>query len=113
MSFSFISTALAATPAAGGNPSTETFQFILFIVVFVLFFYFILWRPQNKRAKEQQNMLSNLAIGDEVITSGGVLGKISNISGDFLVLTIAEGIDIFVQKSSIVSTVPKGTMKSM
>jgi preprotein translocase subunit YajC len=112
MSFSLISTALAATPAAG-NPSTETFQFILFIVAFVLFFYFILWRPQNKRAKEQQSMLSNLAKGDEIVTNGGILGKINNISGDFVVLTIAEGIDVIVQKASIASTVPKGTMKSI
>lgn len=111
MSLSPITPALAAGAAA--NPQAETMQFILFIVVFALFFYMVLWRPQAKRAKEQREMLSKLATGDEVLTSGGFVGKISKLSDDFVTLTVANGVDMTIQKSAIAGTLPKGTMQNM
>lgn len=113
MSLSLIPVAYAAIvdgPTPGG---AEGFQLIFLLVVFAAFFYFILWRPQSKRAKEHRDLVSNLAKGDEVITAGGILGRINKTSEDFVVIAIAEGVDIVVQKSSIAATVPKGTMNSM
>ena len=72
-----------------------------------------MWRPQNKRAKEQQNLLESLTKGDEVITSGGVLGRISKISGQYLSLTVANNVEILMQKTSIISVMPKGTLKTI
>jgi preprotein translocase subunit YajC len=81
------------------------------LVVFVGLFYLLLWFPQAKRAKAHRNLLSNLQHGDEVLTSGGMLGKISKIEDDFISLTIAPNVDIFLQKDSVAAQVPKGTVK--
>src|ERR1700733_5964880 len=113
MSFALIPAAFAAGPEVAASPSADSLQFILFLAAFALLFYFILWRPQAKRAKEHQTLISSLNVGDEVVTSGGLLGKINSQSSDFVVLSIAEGVNVVVQKSSISSTVPKGTMKSV
>lgn len=86
---------------------------ILLLVGFVVIFYFLLWRPQSKRMKEQKQLIANLAKGDEVITAGGILGKITKVSDDFLMLAIAEGIEITVQKSAITTSLPKGTLKTI
>jgi preprotein translocase subunit YajC len=85
---------------------------ILILVVFVAIFYFMLIRPQQKRAKEQQNMLSKLATGDEVVTSGGVIGRITDVSDSFITLEIAEGVRVKVQRAAITQLLPKGTLKS-
>jgi preprotein translocase subunit YajC len=89
------------------------YSLIIMFLVFILFFYFAIWRPQNKRAKEQQNLLNSLAKGDEVLTAGGVLGRINKVSGQYVVLSIANNIDVLVQKSSVVSVMPKGTLKTI
>jgi preprotein translocase subunit YajC len=108
MSF-FISDALAAaTPAAQPNGLSSLFLMLGFLVIF----YLLLWRPQAKRAKEQRNLISNLAKGDEVITSGGLLGKITKIADDFVELMISEGVEVKIQKPAIIALVPKGTIKS-
>jgi preprotein translocase subunit YajC len=70
-------------------------------------------RPQQKRQKEHQNMLSKLAAGDEVVTAGGILGRIADVSDSFLTIEIAEGVRIKVQKSQVSQLVPKGTYKSV
>lgn len=112
MSF-FISDALAAaTQAASPDAGGGGLSSILLMGGFVLIFYFMLWRPQAKRAKEQRNLINNLAKGDEVVTSGGVIGKITNITDNFIALMIAEGVEIKVQKPAIVSLIPKGTLKN-
>ncbi|CAN5233755.1 preprotein translocase subunit YajC [soil metagenome] len=111
MSLSFISDAIAATPAAGQAGESGIMSIVL-LVGFVLIFYFLLWRPQSKRAKEQRNLLSSLAVGDEVVTSGGILGKINQVNDDFVVLAIADNVEIKVQKGSVAASLPKGTMKS-
>ena len=85
---------------------------IIILVVFVGVFYFLLIRPQQKRMKEQQAMLSRLAGGDEVVTTGGILGRIIEVNDTFITLEIADGVRIKVQKTQIAQLMPKGTLKS-
>jgi preprotein translocase subunit YajC len=98
--------AQAAGPAGGGMSQ------IVILVVFVVVFYFLLIRPQQKRAKEQQNMLSRLSTGDEIVTTGGILGRITEVGDPYLTVEIADGVRVRVLKSQISQVVPKGTMKS-
>ena len=99
--------AQSAIPAAGGGMSQ-----IVILVVFVAVFYFLLIRPQQKRMKEQQNMLAKLATGDEVVTTGGLLGRITEVGEPYLTLEIAAGVRVHVLKSQVSQVVPKGTMKA-
>ncbi|HET9391743.1 MAG TPA: preprotein translocase subunit YajC [Steroidobacteraceae bacterium] len=100
--------AQAAPGAAGGNPFAMPILLGLFIVVF----YFILIRPQQKKAKEHQSLVSKLASGDEVVTNGGLLGRVVEVGDHFVTLEIAEGVRVKVQKFQIASLMPKGTLKS-
>lgn len=113
MSFSLISNAVAATSQSSSSNAAGGLSSILLLIGFVVIFYFLLWRPQSKRAKEQQQLVANLAKNDEVITSGGILGKITKVSDQFVVLMIAENVEITVQKQSVISSVPKGTMNTL
>jgi len=97
--------AYAQEPAA---PSA-TFNLIFIGGMFVLF-YLILWRPQSKRAKEHRELIVSISKGDEVMTSGGLLGKVTSVSEDYMTLQIAEGVIIKVQKSSVAAALPKGTI---
>jgi preprotein translocase subunit YajC len=106
-----VSDAYAQTPG-GGLTGGGVAPNIIILVVFVVVFYFLLIRPQQKRMKDQQSMLSRLASGDEVVTSGGILGRITDVSDTFLTLEIADGVRIKVQKSQISQLMPKGTLKS-
>jgi preprotein translocase subunit YajC len=99
--------AQAAAPAAPGFT-----QFLPLIIIFILF-WFMLIRPQMKRAKEQKKMLSELAKGDEVITASGQVGKIAKIGEQFVSLEIADGVITHVQKQSIQTLLPKGTIKGL
>lgn len=103
-----ISNAYAA-PAAGAQD--PILGLLPFVVIFVLF-YFMLIRPQMKRAKEQKKMIEALQKGDEVITTGGVLGKITKVSDQYMSLEIADNVVIQVQKATVQTLLPKGTMKS-
>ena len=103
-----ISNAYAA-PAAGAQD--PIMGLLPFVVIFVLF-YFMLIRPQMKRAKEQKKMIEALQKGDEVITTGGVLGKITKVSDQYMSLEIADNVVIQVQKATVQKLLPKGTMKS-
>ena len=115
MSLSLLSVAYAdtATGTAITPHATDGLSSILLLAAFVLIFYFLLWRPQSKRAKEQRQLISSLAIGDEVITAGGMLGRITKLSDDFIMLLVAENVEITVQKSSVSTSLPKGTLKSV
>ena len=108
----FVSSAYADTsaspPSTGGGLSM-----LVMIGVFFVFLYFVTWRPQNKRAKEHRNLLNSLAKGDEIITAGGLLGRISKISDNYVVLALTDNVEITIQKNSIVSALPKGTLKSI
>lgn len=106
----FISDAMAeAAPAAAAAPGFA--QFIPLIIIFVIF-YFLLIRPQMKRAKEHKAMVSGLAKGDEVVTNGGILGKITSVEDGFFSLEVANGTVIKMQTSSVSQVMPKGTYKS-
>ena len=109
MSF-LVSSAYAQSPggALGGGGASQ----IIILVVFVAVFYFLLIRPQQKRMKDTQAMLSRLASGDEVVTTGGILGRIIEVNDTFVTLEIADGVRIKVQKSQIAQLMPKGTLKS-
>lgn len=108
----FITGAHAATPA-GQPDQSGGFSLMLMLGVFVLFMYFVMWRPQSKRAKEQRDLISSLNKGDEVVTAGGILGKISKVTDTYVILSLADNVEITVQKSSIVNALPKGTLKSI
>lgn len=104
----FISDAYAQAGGPGGAPYGD----ILFLILLFAVFYFLLIRPQQKKAKEHKKMVEAVAKGDEVVTNGGILGKVIEVSDTFLTVTIAEGVDVKLQRSSIAATVPKGTIKS-
>jgi preprotein translocase subunit YajC len=82
------------------------------MVVFVVIFYFLLIRPQQKKAKEHQALVSKLSVGDEVVTTGGILGKVTEIGDSFVTIEVAEGVRMKVQKFQVGSLMPKGTLKS-
>ena len=109
----FISNAYAQAPAAAdaglmGNLST----FLPLVLMFVVM-YFLMIRPQQKRAKEQKSMMDALAKGDEVVTSGGILAKVSKVTDNYVTLEVAPNTDIVVQKNAIATLLPKGTLKSL
>lgn len=105
-----ISDAYAANVAA--QPSLMT-AFLPWMVIVAGLFYFMIFRPQSKQAKEQRDMMADLANGDEVMTSSGIIGKISKMTDEFISLTIAENIDINMKKTAVAKVLPKGTMKSI
>jgi preprotein translocase subunit YajC len=102
----------AYAQSAGSALGGGGFSQIIILVVFVAVFYFLLIRPQQKRMKDQQAMLSRLASGDEVVTTGGILGRIIEVNDTFLTLEVADGVRIKVQKTQIAQLMPKGTLKS-
>jgi preprotein translocase subunit YajC len=104
----------ANAQAAGGAP-VGGFGGVLGmwpILLMLVVFYFLLIRPQNKRAKEQREMLSKVAVGDEVATAGGILGKVTEVGEQFLTLEIASGINVKLQKFQVSQVLPKGTVKN-
>lgn len=109
MSF-FISDAMAqqAGQAQGGG-----FEFLIMIGIFFAIMYFMIIRPQTKRAKEHKKMVEALSKGDEVVTNGGLLGKVAEVGENFIKVEIAEGTEVRVQKQAVATVMPKGTMKSL
>ena len=101
----------AMAQAAGGAPAGGGFTPFIMMAVFVVIFYFLLIRPQQKKQKEHQAMLGKLAAGDEVVTAGGILGKVIAVGDQFLTIEIADGVRIKVQRFQVTSLVPKGTLK--
>ncbi len=99
--------AQAATP--GG---TDLMAFLPMIAIFVVF-YFLLIRPQQKRAKEQKAMLEALQKGDEIVTAGGVVGKISKLTDQYAVVEIAPNVEMTVQRAAVATLLPKGTIKAL
>jgi preprotein translocase subunit YajC len=106
----FIDSAHAqAAGAAGGQGILSA---LMLPVLLLVVFYFLLIRPQNKRAKEQKEMLSKVTAGDEVATTGGILGKVVEVGEQFLTLEIAAGVSIKLQKFQVAQVLPKGTVKN-
>lgn len=109
MSF-FISDAIADAGAAATQQADPLASLILPIGLVVLFYFFLI-RPQSKRQKEHRKMINDLQKGEEVITSGGILGKVTSINDDFITLEIAKDTSLKIQKSAVQSIMPKGTIK--
>ena len=105
----FISSAYAQTAAGGDMSSTLTGMLPLVLMFVVL--YFVMIRPQMKRQKEHKSMIEALARGDEVATSGGLMGKVTKLQESHLSLEIANGVEVQVQRSAVVQVLPKGTLK--
>ena len=106
----FISTAHAAGEAAQ-QPSLVTN--LLMIAVFVAIFYFLIWRPQSKRAKEHRSLVESLGIGSEVVFAGGLMGKITKIEGDFAMVELNRGVEVKIQRASVISVLPEGTLNNL
>jgi preprotein translocase subunit YajC len=105
-----IASAQAQAAAPAGQPSALV-QLLPLVLIFVVF-YFLLIRPQAKRAKEHKAMVAALSVGDEVVTAGGVLGRITETGDQFLTVEIANGVQVKVQRHTVTSILPKGTLKS-
>jgi preprotein translocase subunit YajC len=105
-----ISTAAAQAQGAPGQPSA-LMQFLPLVLIFVVF-YFLLIRPQTKRAKEHRAMVAALETGAEVVTAGGILGKVTELGEQFVVIEIADGVRVKVQRHTITQVLPKGTIKT-
>jgi preprotein translocase subunit YajC len=103
---------LANAQASGASPGGDIMTFLPMIAIVVVF-YFLLIRPQQKRAKETKAMLQALQKGDEVVTAGGVVGKISKLSDAYADVEIAPNVEITVQRSAITLLLPKGTIKGL
>jgi preprotein translocase subunit YajC len=108
MSF-FIADALAQTAAPASGPA-NLFS-LLFPIFLIAIFYFFIIRPQTKRAKEHKQMVEALKKGDEIVTGGGVLGRITDVGENFVLVEVTDGVQLRVQKASIGSLMPKGTLK--
>ncbi|MDR0480501.1 MAG: preprotein translocase subunit YajC [Gallionellaceae bacterium] len=106
----FISSAhaQAAAPAADNGQ----FSFVILFVM-VIVFYFLLIRPQQKRAKEQRAMMDALQKGDEVVTVGGMVGRVAKLDDNYIGVEVADGVVVQIQKSALQTTLPKGTIKSL
>jgi preprotein translocase subunit YajC len=106
--------AQAAGTAAGQAPGApnQIFPLVFMVAIFVVF-YFLAIRPQKKRQKEHANMVAALAKGDEVVTTSGILGKVLKVEEDFLLLQVADNVELKFQKVSVHAVLPKGTLKSI
>jgi preprotein translocase subunit YajC len=102
----------AHAQAAGGAGGQSILSALMLPALLLVVFYFLLIRPQSKRAKEQKEMLSKVAAGDEVATTGGILGKVVEVGEQFLTLEIAAGVNVKLQKFQIAQVLPKGTVKN-
>ena len=103
----FISDAFAEGAAAQGEPGFM--GFIPLILIFVLFYFLLI--PQAKRAKEHKQMVASLGKGDEVVSNGGLLGRVTDLDDSFVTMEIADGVKVKVQRQSVMTLVPKGTFK--
>ena len=102
----------AMAEGEAGPQGSAMMQFIM-LGGFVLIFYFVLWRPQSKRQKEHKNLMESIEKHDEVVTAGGILGKVTKVTEEYVVIEIAEGVNLTLQKSSVTAVLPKGTLKEI
>ncbi len=93
----------------GGIPGLDLF----IIVAFAAVFYFIVWRPQSKRAKEHRELVAGLSKGDEIVTNGGLIGKIVKVEDQYLVFEVSDNVQLKLQKGAVATALPKGTIKSI
>ena len=107
-----ISNAYAQTAAAAAGPMDSVMQFLPIILMFAVL-YFLMVRPQMKKAKEHKALLEALSKGDEVVTQGGLAGRITKVGDDFISIAIADNVEIQMQKGAITLVLPKGTLKNL
>jgi preprotein translocase subunit YajC len=108
----FISSAFAqSAPAAGGGDMMSSLGSMLPLVLMFVVLYFVMIRPQMKRQKEARAMIEALAKGDEVATSGGMLGRITQLGEQYLTVEIAKGVEVQIQRSAVIQVLPKGVIK--
>ena len=105
-----VSDAHAADPAPAAGMAGGFMSFLPLVIIFVIF-YFLLIRPQSKRAKEHREMVAKLAKGDEVVAGGGILGRVTDVSESYITVEIADGVAIKVQRHAVAQVLPKGTIK--
>ena len=110
MSF-FISDAIADAGANAASQAPDPLTSLILPIGLVVLFYFFLIRPQSKRQKEHKQMVNELQKGEEILTSGGILGKITSVNDDFVTLEIAKDVSLTMQKSAVQTIMPKGTIK--
>ena len=108
----FISNAYAQSPLDGLGISSNLTSFLPLVLMFVVM-YFLMIRPQQKRAKEQRAMMDALAKGDEVVTAGGILGRVTKVADAYVTVEMAAGTEVVIQKSSVTMLLPKGTLKAL
>ncbi|MBU0588228.1 MAG: preprotein translocase subunit YajC [Gammaproteobacteria bacterium] len=109
----FISSAFAQTApaaAAGGDMQSSLMSMLPLVLMFVVL-YFVMIRPQMKKQKEHRAMIEALAKGDEIVTAGGLLGKVNKLGDSYLTIEVANGVEMQVQRSAVVQVLPKGTIK--
>ena len=102
---------IASAHAQDAAPAGGLMSFLPLIIIFVIF-YFLLIRPQMKRAKEHKNLVAALSTGDEVVTNGGLLGKVTKVGESFVTVELADNVQVKIQKHAVASVMPKGTVKS-
>jgi preprotein translocase subunit YajC len=105
-----ISSAQAQTAPAAGGTGSSLMTLLPMVLIFVVF-YFLLIRPQTKRAKEHRAMVATLEVGSEVATAGGIIGKVTEVSEQFLTIEIADEVTVKVQRHTVTQLLPKGTLK--
>ena len=101
-----------AAPAAGAAPAANPLMTFLPLILLFVVFYFLMIRPQMKRQKEHRNMVSALSKGDEVVTNGGIAGRVDDVGESFITIEIAPNVMIKLQKGAVQQVLPKGTLKS-
>lgn len=107
-------TATTVAPAAApAHPQGSMFSLFSTVILFILVFYFLLVRPQTKRAKEHRKLIEGLAKEDEVVTTGGAAGKIVDIQDNFVVVRVAKEVDVTFQKNAVALVLPRGTLKNL
>ena len=107
----FVTDALATNGAPAAGPAGDPLASMILPIGLIVLFYFFLIRPQSKRHKQHKEMVAALQKGEEVITTGGLLGKITNVGENFVTLEISKDVSIHVQKNSVQAVMPKGTIK--
>lgn len=103
---------IAYAQSAGGQQGSPMTSLIMMVAIFAIF-YFLMIRPQQKKQKELKNLISNLQKGDEVMTAGGILGRINNLDEHYIELNISNNVNIKMQRNSVVNVLPKGTVKAI
>lgn len=107
----FISSAYANGSTQAQQPSMLA-NFVLIAVFFVIF-YFMIWRPQSKRAKEHRELINSLTEGSEIMFSGGLMGRIIKMNDEIVVVEISKGVEVKIQRASVISVLPEGTLNNI